>query len=355
MIEPLIPKGFSLSKIPKGGIEMIHTVKIMFPLHHQEVQDLQRRLNIKYTELNKYVEGVFPGVTMSISHSGYGKWMLYMVVDAILLLGKPDITEADNEPLKREIKYILWNLFGHSSHYKDHILQRIDFRYDVQVKDKNNRMLLMDLYKKLTDSYRFQKKFLGMLENGTFMPYGTTIYHSSSSIESIVYLKQEEREDKGEKVEYYEKDVVRYEIHVMEDHLYYMERKSEIQRPRKLEAYLKEAVYKEYFQKYMSHIYYPGDFYKIDAAREKLKSSSLSSKDKSKLVQFLKQVSSHSIDTPKKKKQKNEDRTKKISEGTFKKRLAMLQNVGVNPILIPKNYRPKAPSFLENPLNDFLW
>lgn len=327
----------------------------MFPLHYQEVQDLQRRLNIKYTELNKNVEGVFPGVTMSISHSGYGKWVLYMVVDAILLLGKPDITEADKEPLKREIKYILWNLFGHSGHYKDHILHRIDFRYDVQIKDKNNRMLLLDLYKKLTNSYRFQKKFLGKLKQGVFMPYETTVYHSSNSIQSVVYLKEEERIGKGEKIEDYEKDVIRYEIHVMEDHLYYMERKSEIQRPRNLETYLKEAIYKEYFQKYMSHIYYPGDFYKIDAAREKLKFSSLSSKDKLKLVEFLKQVSSHSIDTPLNKKHKNEDKNKKISKGTFKKRLAMLQDVGINPILIPKNYHPRAPSFLKNPLNDFPW
>lgn len=317
----------------------------MFPLHYQEVQDLQRRLNIKYTELNKYVEGVFPGVTMSISHSGYGKWMLYMVVDAILLLGKPDIAEADNEQLKRKIKYILWYLFGHSSHYNGHILQRIDFRYDVQVKNKNDRMLLLDLYKKLTDSYRFQKKYLGHLKQGVFVPYETTIYHSSNTIQSVVYLKEEERIEKGEKIENYEKDVIRYEIHVMEDHLYYMERKSDIQRPRKIESYLKEAVYKEYFRKYMSHIYHPGDFYKIDAAREKLKSSSLSPKDKLKLVEFLKQVSSHSVDTP----------LKKISKGTLKKRLDMLQETGINPILIPKNYQPNAPSFLKNPLNDFPW
>lgn len=320
----------------------------MLLLHYQEVQELQRRLNIKYTQLNEYFDGVFPGVTMTISNSGYGKWMLYMVVDAIELLGNPDITETDYVSIEKELKYILRNVVGHSSHYKDHILLRIDFRYDVSIKDKNIRMLLMALYKKLTKSYRFQKQYLGKLENGVFVPYNTTVYHSSNSIESMVYLKSEEREAKGEKIQDYERDVCRYEIHVMEDHLYYMERKKvKNQRPRKLEAYLKEDVYKEYFSKYMSHIYHPGNFYKVDAVRQELKSSSISSKDKLKLIEFLKQVSSHNIDTPLK--------NNKMSKGTYNSRLTLLREVGINPILIPKNYSPAAPPILHNPLSDFPW
>ncbi|EFV71675.1 hypothetical protein HMPREF1012_02314 [Bacillus sp. BT1B_CT2] len=327
---------------------MIHTFKFYIPLHYQEVQDLQKRFNIKYTELNRYFAGKFPSVTMAISNSGNGQWKLYMVVDAIKLIGKPNITEADYESIEKELKYILWHVVGYSSHFKEHILLRIDFRFDVPIKDKSIRMLLMTLYKKQTKSYRFQKKYLGKLTNGVFVPYKTTVYHSSNSIESMVYLKSEEREAKGEKIEDYERDVIRYEIHVMEDHLYYMEKKKEKnQRPRKLAAYLKEDVYKDYFRKYMSQIYHPGDFYKIDAARKKLKSSALPTKDKLKLIEFLKQVSSNSIDTP----------LKKMSKGTFKSRLALLREVGINPVLIPKNYQSNSPvpSTLKNPLNDFPW
>ncbi|MGI2851605.1 hypothetical protein ACRS6Y_15220 [Bacillus cytotoxicus] len=327
---------------------MIHTFKLMFLLHYQEVQDLQRRLNIKYTHLNKYFDGVYPGVTMSISNSGNGQWKLYMVVDAIKLLGKPDITEADYLSLEKELKSILWNIVGHSSHYKNHILLRIDYRYDVLIRDKNERMLLMDLYRKLTKSYRFQKKYLGKVEHGKYVPYNTTVYHSSKSIESIVYLKEEERIDKGEKVEDYEKDIVRYEVHVKENHLYYMEKKNEkVQRPRKLWAYMQNEIYREYFRKYMFQIYHHGDFYKIDEVRKRLKNTSLSTQNKLKLIEFLKQISSHSVDTPL--------TNKKMSKGTFKKRLEMLQDVGVNPVLIPKNHQPKAPSFMKNPLNDFPW
>lgn len=251
---------------------MIHTFKLMFELHYQEVQDLQKRLNILYKQLNDYFEGMFPGVTMAISHISNGKWVLYMVVDAIQLLGKPNISEADYTTLEKEIRFILWNVVGYSSHYRTHTLLRIDFRYDVPIADKNIRMLLMDIYKKQTESYKFQKQYLGKLEDGIFVPYKTTVYHSSKSIEAMVYLKQEEREDKGEKVEDYEKDVIRFEVHVKEDHLYYMEKKNEkAPRPRKLEAYMKDDVYKEYFRKYMTQIYHPGDFYKIDEARNKLK------------------------------------------------------------------------------------
>lgn len=69
---------------------MIHTFKLRFPIHHEEIQNMQNRFSIKYTEINKYFEGDFPGVTLGICNS-FGKWYLYMVDDAILMLGKPDI------------------------------------------------------------------------------------------------------------------------------------------------------------------------------------------------------------------------------------------------------------------------
>src|SRR5690606_2685502 len=88
-----------------------------------------------------------------------------------------------------------------------------------------------------------------------------------------------------------------------------------------------------------------GDFYKIDEASKRLTKSSLSTQNKIKLIDFLKQISSHSVDTP----------LKKMSKGTYNSRLALLRKVGIHPVLIPKNYKPKAPSFLKNPLNDFPW
>ena len=329
---------------------MIHTFKMFFELDYQEVQDLQKKFNIKYTEFNEHFAGSYAGVTMSIILCKDGKWRLYMVVDAIELLGKPDINEADCGSIETELKYILSDIFGHSAYYRNHVLLRIDYRYDVIIKNKNDRQLLLTLYKKLTKSHRFQKKYLGKLKDGVYVPYKTTVYHASKSVESIVYDKERERTEKGMRVKDYEKDVLRFEVHLKRDHLYYSENKKDnCSRKRKLAEYMKKEVYQEYFQKYLLHIYYPGSFCKIDEARKRLRQSTLTNTNKLKLIDFLKQVSSHSVDTP----LFNKDKKKRISKGTYNRRLAMLKEIDINPILIPKNYSPKAPSILKNPLDDF--
>lgn len=327
---------------------MIHTIKFYIPLEFNVVKNLQTRFNIKYTEVNQYFEGKFPGVTISISNSGNGKWKLYFVVDVILLLDKSDIFEEDYIIIKKELESILFHIIGDVGYFKEHILLRIDFRFDKVIEDKNIRLLLMDLYKKQSVSYKFQKKYIGKKENGSFKPYKTTIYYSSNSIESMVYLKQEEREAKGKIIQEYEKNVVRYEIHLKEAHLYYMEKKNKIlSRKRKIEEYLKLEIYQEYFQKYMTHIYHYGDFYKIDEARKIISNSNLQTDKKIKLVSFLKSVSSGNVDTPK--------NVNGISNKTFKNRLELLKEISVNPIMIPKNYRLSVPSIVINPLKSFPW
>lgn len=325
---------------------MIHTIKMYFPLHHQEVQEMQKRLGIKFTEVNKYFEGKFKGVTMSIFNKGKGEWRLSMVIDAIMLLQNPQITEGDYPVIESKIKRILWYVVGHPSCYSDHVLQRIDYRYDVVIDDGNTRNLLLDLYKKLTRSHKFQKKYLGKInKEGVYEYYKTTVYHSSKSAEAVVYLKEEERKAKGQVVEEYEKNVLRFEARVLEDHLYYMERKcGASKRCRKLKEYMKYDLYREYFRKYMLHIYHPFSFHKLDVSRNLMKSSSLSINNKNKLIDFLKTVSSHDLDTP----------LKKMTKETRKRRLQTLRELGINPVPIPKNYN-NAPSSLENPLDKFPW
>lgn len=115
-------------------------------------------------------------------------------------------------------------------------------------------------------------------------------------------------------------------------------------RPKKSKEYMKEEIYRDYFRKYMSPIYHAGDFYKLEEARKRIRKSPLTDSNKNKLIGFLKQVSSHSIDTP----------LKSMTDSTFRNRLKKLSQLGINPIPIPKNY-PKAPTTLSNPLDKFLW
>lgn len=60
------------------------------------------------------------------------------------------------------------------------------------------------------------------------------------------------------------------------------------------------------------------------------------------IVDFLKTVSSFDLSTP----------LKNMSKKTFDSRLKMLENIGINPIPIPKNY-PNSPSYLKNSLTNF--
>lgn len=323
---------------------MLHTFNLYFPLGYEEIQNIQRRFNLNYREVNKFFEKKFPGTTISVSNKG--GWKLYFVVDAVKLLGTPHITENDYPRLRNELKLILWNVLGNSDVFKDHVLLRVDYRYDAIVTDEKERTLLMFLYKKLTKSYRFQKKYLGGKNvNGSYEPYKTTVYHSSKSVNSTVYLKDEEREHKSIEPEEYERNVIRYEVRLLRNHLDYKAR-SETKgcRPRKLWAYMKDEVYKESFENYMAHIYHPGKFYKLDEARKIISQSKLFTQNmKAKLTEFLKKVSSHDMDTPK---------NKIKSPKTYKNRLEAFYLLQINPVLIPKNY-PQAPFSLLNPLDDF--
>ncbi|UOQ49619.1 hypothetical protein MUN88_05935 [Gracilibacillus caseinilyticus] len=321
---------------------MIHTMKMYLPIHYQDVQELNKRFDIKSFEVNKFFEGKFPGVTMSLSAMGKGKWKLSMFIDVIELLNKPDITESDYPNIEKKIRGILVYLFLHSSAYNEHVLQRIDFRYDVCVNNPAIRQLLLDIYKKTTRMYKRQNKIIGYIEKETkkYTPYETTVDHTSGSVKSTVYLKNEERIAKGEFPKHYEKDIIRFEIQLKENHMYDQERYGH--RPRKLWAYTKDDLYREYFNDRIFPIFFTGDFYKIDLARKIIYDSALSSSFKRKLVQFLKKVSSFDVSTP----------LKNMSKKTLNNRLEMLENLGVNPILIPKNH-PNSPSHIKNPLQDF--
>ncbi|MFD2682605.1 hypothetical protein [Bacillus seohaeanensis] len=321
---------------------MIHTMKMYLPIPYQDVQELNKRFNIKSFELNKFIEGRFPGVTMSLSAMGKGQWKLSMFIDAIELLNKPNIAEEDYLKMEGEIRKILFYLFLHSSAYDDHVLQRIDYRYDVFNDNQIIRQLLLDIYKKTTRMYKRQNKILGYIDKETkkYKPYKTTVDHTSGSIKSTVYLKNEERIAKGEIPKYYEKDIIRFEVQLREDHMYYQERNGH--RSRKLWEYMKDDIYRKYFDERIFSIFFKGDFYKIDQARKIIYDSPLSSSYKRKLIDFLKKVSSYDVSTP----------LNNMSKKTLNSRLEMLQNLGINPILIPKNYL-NAPSIIINPLKDF--
>lgn len=321
---------------------MIHTIKMFMLIDYRDVQEMKRRFNIKVFEVNKFFEGDFPGVTMSLSAMGKGQWKLSMFVDVVKLLDKPNLTEADYPNLEKRIKKILRHLFLHSNAYNDHVLQRIDYRYDVFINSDVIRQLLIDLYKKTARFHKRKCKVLGYKDKvtGEYIDYKTKVDHRNNSIKSTVYLKNEERKAKGVEPESFEKYIVRFEVQVKENHTYYQEQVG--RHSRKLWEYMKDNLYREYFEEHIFSIFLKGNYYKLDEARKIIYASSLSLSYKVKLIDFLKKVSSHDVTTP----------LKSMTNKTLTRRLEMLQDLGINPINIPKNY-PNSPSYIENPLSKF--
>ncbi|WP_228409553.1 hypothetical protein [Radiobacillus deserti] len=141
------------------------------------------------------------------------------------------------------------------------------------IQSKDIRQLLIDLYKKMARSYCRQTKRTGYQDKKTkeYVTYETSVEHKSKSVKSIVYLKNEECEAKGRKPASYEEDVIRFEVQVGNNRLYYLEKEKDV--PRKLWEYFRHQHYVDQFAKYMFPIYYTETFYKLDEARKIIRKS----------------------------------------------------------------------------------
>lgn len=240
---------------------MIHTFLMKFLISLEDVEIVQLKLGVNYKNINQQFQLIYGkhfnySLTPQIT-KGHGKWYLSLFVDAVALLQKSNINETDYNEIKLNIMECLMLLFNHATHYEDHILARLDYRYDVTIEDKKLRELYFHLIKKHVEKYRSQQKCTGKINSsGEFEDFVTTIYHSSQSVVTTAYDKEAERIAKGCKVEEYEKNVVRFEVRLQYSHLYYKaSHRCKEPIPMQLENYLKENVYYEYLRLYLLSIY----------------------------------------------------------------------------------------------------
>ncbi|MFD1779892.1 hypothetical protein ACFSFW_14605 [Fredinandcohnia salidurans] len=116
-----------------------------------------------------------------------------------------------------------------------------------------------------------------------------------------IYDKEEERIAKGEEIQPYEENVVRYELRLKNSHLNGMKRKDKGKsRPKELRSYFSYQLWNEYMEKHVLPIVHRGDYYKIAKAEKNIENSHFSKKKKDDLRAFLVQISNGSIDKPKK-------------------------------------------------------
>jgi hypothetical protein len=297
---------------------MIHTAQFYMMLEPCEVSDLCKNMGDDIALLPNKLDSRFVGIKTAFRKHGHFWWM-FVYVDFINLLGKPQISEKDMPAVRCKMVEYLTYLFGAS--HKELILTRLDYRLDVVIPESDHRKLLLKLYRKTAEKHGFKKKY---------DQYESTVYFNSKSCRVVCYDKMEERLAKGEIVQPHEKDVLRYEVCLLNRHLNY-------------------NLWKKYFNGNVCPIFYRGNYYKITEATKIIHKSSLSEKDKKKLREFLCDVSRNGISGVMKLKEKSNNRSK-YSKYLVRKYIEMLEQLGINPILVPKNEKMVIKHRLSNPL-----
>ncbi|MGL4991299.1 MAG: phage/plasmid replication domain-containing protein [Sarcina sp.] len=306
---------------------MIHTAQFYINIENEDKEFLKDKYTEDISRAIARVNNIYENKGISINYitQEYGNCRIHFVIDFIKLLEKTDITSDDLENINFEIYKFIFDITGN---YIEPVMIRLDYRLDVTVNLKE-REVLMYLYNKTIDKYGFKKKY---------NKFETTIYYNSKSIQTKIYDKEEERKSKKEGICSYEKNILRFEVSLCNSHLNYNKRIYKMDKC--LDVYLKESLYVSYLKNHLEIFIHSGDYYTIYGVRKKINSSNIKESEKEKLIEFLKYISQNGVTKT----------TQKYSKYSFKKYKSYLNELGINPILIPKNLK-KSPTYIKNPFN----
>ena len=281
---------------------MVHTMNLLFKI------DKKYALQINKAVLER-VDGIYIN---KLSESGNEEF-IKVGIDLTEMLNKNEIIEDDIVSIVIKLdayirKYI-------TEECVDPILTRIDYKYDLCEEDKHKREDLFLVLNKLTHKCRFLKK------SGKY-PLG--IKYKNKCIQINIYDRNEYAKAKNRKI--HEKNVIRYEIQVLNLHLNYNKYKKKI--PKELNAYFKVDKRNEYLKKILKPIIFSGNYYKLREVQKILKNDSeITEENKKKLIEFLVRVSKESIDGAK----------AHYTKFIFDKYIKNLEVLGINPVVIPHN------------------
>lgn len=324
---------------------MIHTLQFYCELSNADICLISDRFSESIQLIPLKIDCIFTACTTIITKK-YNRWRLYAVVDVIKLLKRSDIKESDLPEIKTYLQRYTNFINGIWLNYEDLTLIRIDYRYDVVVKENKDREVLFKLYKKTLEQYGHKRKFNKKESDEQdikYKPYDTTVYFNTLSTVSVAYDKVAHRRDTHTNLESYEENVIRFEFRIMNSHLNNKKYKNNVEKT--LESYFKEELFFKYMKSNFEPLFYRGDYYKINRVDTILKNSSLKDKDKILIREFLIDVSESNLSHVKKMKDMNKNL--KYNKYKFNKCIKVLNMLGINPILIPKN--EKCISFIANP------
>lgn len=210
---------------------MVHTIKIFSDVDEDIFKYLEYKFSIKnskYFNLSQYV--AIDGVKLEIRQLNNRKsknkiWRIYIFIDAIKMLDRADIVEADNVIVLENIYDILSDILPNNLSDKlDLRLHRFDYRCDKVIESKEKRRLLVKLYNKNEDRKSYMNKievFNNLTKESNKI---SSLRYQNKSRACNIYDKEVERDAKCEIVMDYEKSIIRYESKIKRQHIKYLKK-----------------------------------------------------------------------------------------------------------------------------------
>lgn len=321
----MFPKTKKGDDIIYSGI--VHTSEIYLYCTKIEIEDIYNRYKKYVTKVSKtsFSICIYDVTITFVNNFGFTT----IKIDFIKLLNSTNILPNDIEKINYKIYAIIFSISNYS---KDFVLKRFDFRLDIKFKNQKEIDFLFNLYKKTRSNlYTLKKNSM----------YGDTLYYKSqsqySSLRLNIYKKESQLANKKRIVEDFEKNIVRYEVQLCNRHLNY---KKSCGFDKEIDTYLKSDVMQYYFNRYIKPVIFSGNYYCINEAKIIIKEKVESKLQQEKIIAFIITISRGSIDTV----------IKKYSGYEYNKLIKILEDLDINPILIPKNKNVK---YFPNPLNNF--
>lgn len=290
---------------------MIHTLSILIDLepehlHYFEMVHGHKSCNVVMRQYNRR------GLHFILYRKN--KLACSIFVDVVEILGRTIVKESDYTYIKNYLTNCLSILFNDDYLFLEHNLTRFDYSFNAYIPDTMTRQQILKLLKKLPGAYR------RMHQNTS---YKTSMLYKSKSVEVIIYDKLAERLAKKEKIQPYEKDILRVEVKLSNAHIYRQCHRHV--KPKQLGTFLHLSLFKKYFEQYFLNFVHCGDYYTSNIAFKKIMKSTLKEKEKTKLIQLLERVNKEGIDKVK----------SSYSPKTYRKWMTYLDTLNINPILIP--------------------
>lgn len=344
---------------------MIHTLEFYVNITHVEKELVEQKHRQHIKGVIRKLERQFSKFNIRIGKPMWnGSYNIYLQFDAVDLLERTEngvIVPEDYKLIQCHIQELEQQLFDFPDRH--FILNRIDYRVDLKVKNKEHRKILFKLWRKIAKSYgrlkkRTKKNTTKVQRDGKEIyrsekAYQTTIYLASKSLVVCLYDKEEERKSKGIEPLAYERDVIRFEVRLMRNHLAYKAReekeKKKKTRERSLEAYMEKGCFDEYIKKYVLNIFGTEDFHKLDVIKSKLIEAGIKNAQRDKLINFINIIARAGVEGVISYRGKKSKKKGNCSRYIMKRYRQILSELGIHIISLPLKTKGVG-NILENPL-----